>query len=218
MRLPVPKEITVHEALQFYTKQKAVLKPKEVKQLSRGKSIIDKAQHVADQIIKEAKEKEKEILLLAEKEHGKGFESGAEEGKQQAIKEGLQWLMKTYEIKSSILHQIKDQILDTLESILLHVFQKAAPEWIKEQLEKALSSIEPKEKIQIHASEAHAASITEIISSAKYKGMEIETIYDPGDSDTCFVRTRYFEAEFSVSKLRETITEAFQVAFEEVEQ
>jgi len=213
MPLPSPKNIEVPEALQEYTKQKFILKPKDLKHLSFGENIIKKARHTAKEIIEEAHKKEKEILLLAEQKHKEGFAAGSEEGKQHAIQEGIQWLIKANEIKASILDNVKDQMLETLESTLQSIFQETPSKLIKQQLEKALSNIESKEKVKIYASKKHETSITEVISKAKHKEIDIEVIYNPKDNDKCRLCTRYFEVEFSASTLKKNIIKAFRKAF-----
>ena len=213
MSLPSPKNIEVPEVLQEYTKQKFILKPKDLKHLSFGENIIKKAQHTAKKIIAEAHKKEKEILLLAEQKHKEGFAAGSEEGKQYAIQEGIQWLIKANEIKASILDNVKDQMLETLESTLQSIFQETPSKLIKQQLEKALSNIESKEKVKIYASKKYETSITEVISKAKHKEIDIEVIYNPKDNDKCRLCTRYFEVEFSASTLKKNIIKAFRKAF-----
>ena len=213
MPLPSPKNIEVPEVLQEYTKQKFILKPKDLKHLSFGENIIKKARHTAKEIIEEAHKKEKEILLLAEQKHKEGFAVGSEEGKQHAIQEGIQWLIKANEIKASILDNVKDQMLETLESTLQSIFQETPSKLIKQQLEKALSNIESKEKVKIYASKKYETSITEVISKAKHKEIDIEVIYNPKDNDKCRLCTRYFEVEFSASTLKKNIIKAFRKAF-----
>ena len=213
MPLPSPKNIEVPEVLQEYTKQKFILKPKDLKHLSFGENIIKKARHTAKEIIEEAHKKEKEILLLAEQKHKEGFAAGSEEGKQHAIQEGIQWLIKANEIKASILDNVKDQMLETLESTLQSIFQETPSKLIKQQLEKALSNIESKEKVKIYASKKHETSIAEVISKAKHKEIDIEVIYNPKDNDKCRLCTRYFEVEFSASTLKKNIIKAFRKAF-----
>lgn len=218
MPLPTPKESSMSELMQHHVQQGGVLKIKERKQLSKGNTIIEKAQKAAKLTTDETQKKKEKILVAAEKERAKGFKSGYEKGKQEAVKEGLKWLMQVNEIKSFIFGQVRDQIIDTIESVLMHTLENVAPNWMKEQLEKVLGSLEATEEVEIHASELYISDIKEIVSLGQYKGMHISVVSDPEEHDSCFVRTRYFEAEFSLTKLRESIIDVFHIAFEETKQ
>ena len=215
MLLPIPREIPVSPALRNYTQQGIVLKRCEKSQLFQAESVLERAKEESDKIQSSASDEAEKILAAAKEQYENGFNQGVLEGKKQALDEGLSWLVQVSELKKELFNQLKQQICETIDKVLGHLLNEQSTTIVTQQVESTLATLEFSERVKIRVPSEMTISLTDLVKAEKYSNMDIQIIHDPtlGDGQY-YISTRYYEIEFSLSKVQKDLMDILHSAFE----
>ena len=215
MLLPVPREIPVSPEFKNYTQQGIVFKRREKSQVLQAENILERAKEESDKIQKSADDEAGKILAAAKEQYENGFNQGLLEGKKEALDEGLSWLSQVSELKKELFNQLKQQMCETIDKVLGYLLNEQSTAIITQQIESTLTALEFSEKVRIRVPSEMTIDLTDAVKAEKYSNMDIQIIHDPTLKDgQCYISTRYYEIEFSLSKVQKDLIDILHSAFE----